>query len=784
MTKKKPKATTSTQTTNPSVGVAASSNTLKHSGRNLDPSPAPAFQKALNGQSRSRTVFTAPSTLLICRNKYDHSSINHSWRLADNKIRHTKNISSYSGPWLSLPPEVLDTYCHSNYYSPRPRPIDPAVFFDLVKIRRLIEDATSLAVRAANGTASSSLHTSLNAANGILNGSDAEILGIGSARGGGDAKLSRERKHRMREHATQKLAHAYRLDEIASSVAMMQSASALEDVAKHVLQRDEQNVDAIYVHHHHEKIPSMAVAEYTSLDPLTEVIRQIPTDPSALRTRAVTRTFMDDFEGVVRDCTEGLTVHRMFHAQPLTDQRDLILAKDAAKVGREPRSGARLEEKDHPSSLEPQLLFHRAGAYLTLACENIGRALYGSRGGGASQHNGTGTAASLEEEQNKARADSRKLVRTNAKRALRDYLAFLSHLDYTPGLSAEYTDAFLQRVGSGAPHGNGDDRLLGISSHMDAGLSEALVKYERQNQSPNMPQIPKPAIYQLKDLFAAVPPADVLPHPSEQDTTSEQGYPAFSLPDFSEAVTYHPLLTDVLHSVLLCHCLIQTSTKELRRHAYMTARVARICDGYSIFTAARSPARADWIEVLRRTNNWVGLASTWETLCTPAPAPGNQSPRHNTAEIRQTRIKREALIEALADERGLDEESFTANLKARELRAAREEEDVARKEYNRTKLIDATATDQNDTKDGISSSLPPRWAQVEGKEYPITTDRAEALVRWILEAPSPSSSDGASRPRKKAGPKGRLRKQNSTASSLREATETGLEQSVESLDLD
>ncbi len=156
---------------------------------------------------------------------------------------------------------MLDSLAYSNYYSPRPRPIDPALFFDLVKIRRLIDDATSLAVRAANGTTSASLYSSLHATNGMFNGTDAEILGIGSARGGGGhAKLSRERKHRMREHATQKLSHAYHLDEIASSVATMQSASALEDVAKHVLQRDEQNAEAQYVHFFHEKIPSMGVA--------------------------------------------------------------------------------------------------------------------------------------------------------------------------------------------------------------------------------------------------------------------------------------------------------------------------------------------------------------------------------------------------------------------------------------------------------------------------------------------------------------------------------------------
>lgn len=132
------------------------------------------------------------------------------------------DISSFHGPWLQLPPEVLESLAYSNYDSPRPRPIDPAVFFDLVKVRRLVEEATDLTVRAANGTTASSLSNSLGAGNGILGGGGAAALGLGIGGGGPNAKLSRERKHRMREQATQKLSRAYKLDEIAASVATMQ----------------------------------------------------------------------------------------------------------------------------------------------------------------------------------------------------------------------------------------------------------------------------------------------------------------------------------------------------------------------------------------------------------------------------------------------------------------------------------------------------------------------------------------------------------------------------------
>ena len=650
-------------------------------------------------------------------------------------------------------------------------------------------------MRAANGTTSASLNSSLSANNGILSGSDAEILGLGSSRGGGgNAKLSRERKHRMREHATQKLSHAYRLDEIAASVSTMQSASALEDVAKHVLQRNETDPDAQYVHFFHEKIPSRALAASTTLDALTSIIGQKPTEASTYRTRAVTRIFKDDFLGAIRDLSEGLVVFKLYHTEHQNEQKELILAKDGAKLAREYRGDVKVDEKDQPSSLEPQMLFHRGNTYLTLACEHIAPALKGQSkqtqkpdvaSNGVPEHYTT----PAERDEARARAESRKLVRTYAKRALRDYLSFLGHFDYTPGLSAEYTDAFLQKLSSannGQNNRSRAERLLDVDAHSHSGLSEALVKYERQqSQQTNgsLPQIPKPKIHKLNSLFAAVPPSDLPPYPQDPKLpSSKPPHPIFNLPDFSEAVTYHPLLTDVLHSILLCHCLIQTSAKEHLRHAYMAARVARVCDGYPIFLAARSPSRADWIEIIRRSGNFINVESTWEKLCAPAALPGqNKEQKQETPEQKKERIKRQSIEGALGDERVVDEESFRKSVRARELMAAREEEELQRKEYNRT----SSTSPQPKNGDGEKEETVKRWAQGDdGKEYPITTERAEAIVRWIRDAPPPSSSSGEGGKKKKTGAKGRVRKVASQAASLNgtEAS-TGLEQSVESLDL-
>ena len=672
------------------------------------------------------------------------------------------------------------------------------MFFDLVKIRRLVEDATNLAVRAANGTTSSSLSNSLNASNGLLSGGSAAALGLGLG-GGSNAKLSRERKHRMREHATQKLSHAYHLDEIAASVATMQSASALEEVAKFVLQRNENDPDAKYVHFFHEKIPSRALAECTSLEPLNQVISQRPTEGAPYRTRAVTRIFKDDFVGAARDLTEALGVCRMYNAQhrERNTQTELITAKDAATLAREYRADAKVDEKDQPSSLECQLLFHRAGTYLTLACDHIAPALYSASPTNElfltvpnSDEEQSPKLSPAEKEARHAAAEARKMVRTYAKRALRDYIAFLSHFDYTPGLPSEVTEAFLQMVNAAA---NGyskrsrGDRLLDLPGTSSKGSSTALVRRngnDENDMDETAPPIPPTRVHPLDALFAPVPPPDLPPYPVESTAlvstkdSYSQYHPMTNHPDISEAITYHPLLTDALHSLLLCHCLIQTSPKEHLRHAHMVARLARVCDGYPIFLAARSPARADWIEVIRRARNWLGLGASWENLCAPAPLPGQKGEKKpETPEERRERSKREAIREALADERVHDEESFRASVRAREMRAAREEEEEQRREYLRTKPVSTngagTGTASEDA--DCNGNAPKRWAQEDGKEYPISTERADVIARWIREASPPGGGEG----RKKSGKKAGLRKKVSDLSSVNE-----LEKSVESLNID
>ena len=679
------------------------------------------------------------------------------------------DISSFHGPWLQLPPEVLESLAFSNYDSPRPRPIDPAVFFDLVKVRRLVEEATDLAVRAANGTTSSALSTSLSAGNGILGGGGAAALGLGIGGGGPNAKLSRERKHRMREQATQKLSRAYQFDEIAASVATMQGASSLEEVAKLVLQRNAADTDARYVHFFHEKIPSRMLAQCTALEPLDQIIQDRPTEGALLRTRAVTRIFKDDYAGAARDLTEALSVCRYTMAQHRVGRGELELAN--ALGGPERKNGgardrkyeaARIEEADQPSSLESQLLFHRAGVYLTLACQNVNASLDGLKGAQETSAPQPDVPLTLADKgAHERRIEARKMVKTNAKRALRDYLGFLSHFDYTPGLPAEIAEEFFRKVNAAAgnyakPKGTPPpNRLLEMSgnSNLSNGhLSDAVIPHKGHSRRHRQPSssshyetpyhgFPLPKIHQVSSLFVSLPPDDLPPYPansqalvphkpiSTHKNTDDLANQFLVQSEQHEAVTYHPLVTDALHSLLLCHALIQTSPKEHLRHAHMVARLARVCDGYPIFLAARSPSRADWIEVVRRANNWIGLQQSWETLCAPAPLPGHASTakKEETEEQAKERRRQEAILEALADERVHDEASFQAAVAARERRA----EEQRREELGQ---------------DGIS---PKRWAQEDGKEYPISTERAEAIAKWVREAPITVAGAGKT----KRGPK-------------------------------
>ncbi|KAG5208285.1 Histidine kinase group protein [Trichophyton interdigitale] len=655
----------------PPGGASPASSTVSVSA-----SPSHQEQKPQGSSSVPKAIKPPPaepstSALIICRNKH--------WRY----------ISSFHGPWLQLPPEILESLAYSNYASPQPQPINPAVFFDLIKIRRLIEEATDLAVRAANGTISSPGNASYNSGYGLLGGNGGGPMGgsgVRGSRGDGTTKLSRERRHRMREHATQKLSKAYALDEIAASVATMQSASALEEVAKLVLQRNENDCDAKYVHFFHEKIPSRSLVQCTSLRPLDDIIAMRQLDGATYRTRAVAKMLKDDLLGAARDLTEGLAACRACGRQHEDTRKDIEVVTESSRRKMMPsRFSQKIDENDQPRGLEAQLLFHRAGVYLSISCQHIHEALTAYEKTKESQEPTIGDDDTQEVKENgrdpKDRQahrhwlEERKIVKSNARRALRDYLTFLSLIKYTPGPTP---------------------------SKLQDGTFVTLYK-----------------IYPVSDLFSSAPPADLPPYPEESDalTVSNQdnaGQQARGSDVCHEAVTYHPLLTDALHSVLICHSILQTPEKEFVRHAHMVARVARICDGYPIFLAPRSPSRSDWMEILHRTDNWLKIRP-WETLCAPAPLPGHEIYKKATADP--------ATPAAMQPEIPPEAAQKTPPAPTQEVMAH---------------------TSQ------MNSAVFKRWAQDDSKDFPFCNERAAAVSWWVQMAPV-SAGTPRSKGKKSAG---------------------------------
>ncbi|CAK4033997.1 Hypothetical predicted protein [Lecanosticta acicola] len=706
------------------------------------------------------------SSLIICRNKH--------WRY----------ISSFHGPWLQLPPEILDSLAHQNYTMPAPRLVDPAVFYDVVKIRKAVDEAAQDSVRASTGIS-----------NAGASNRNMDFFGVG---GGTGSQLSKERIFKIRQKAAKLLSKAFTLDEVAASVATMQATSTVEDVASHVLKREPHSTDAKYVHFFHEKIPSRAMEQYTPLDPLNEIITMLPFEHQAapLRTRALVQIFKHQWDGAALDLSMAIKIMDELRLQHKPNQRQLELAskmrdeQEAWQKGHKDwRSVPHLKEEEQPKSLEMQLYFNRGGVYLTIACQSVHAALDGLKEYQAAQEKGETNG--VDAKAHAARLDARKKVKTYAKRALKDYTTFLSNFDYTPGLPFEITNEIMRRVYDLA-NGHktqtplpkkrlieldGDSEEAANSSGEENGAS-ALEKYQKpkaeafERGEDGWPRFPSPKIHKASALFAEKPPSDLPPFPSRETEeamrNNETIHEAFGS---REAVTYHPLLTDALHSLLLAHALLQTSPTELLRHAHNAGRLARIADGYPIFQAARSPARADWIEVLRRANNWLGLSVPWQKLCAPAPLPDaaggwakesgsggaltkRREKKEETADQKRERIKQESIIDALSDDRVVDEESFQKAVRARERRAMEDEQGISGPLKDRD--MNGSGASGNSTPSSESNlPAPKRWAQDEnGKEYPISTDRAEAIARWIKESPLSMGGKKKKRPAGKRKPVG------------------------------
>ncbi|KAI0694897.1 hypothetical protein BC835DRAFT_1415191 [Cytidiella melzeri] len=607
-----------------------------------------------------------PSVLCISRNKH--------WRY----------ISSYHGPWLQLPVELLESLLvinldpatlssseprlpalpppspgngsngvmqrargfagladHSPPDSPHgafanlpsppplptpkpgkatPPPIDPGVFRSVTHIRRLIDEASELSVRASSGLSAAALG-SMRGGTGYSQNpwALAHSLGLGGygeSSNGRNVAMSAMRVHRLRVLAVQKLAAAYKADEIASSVMVMQGGSVFDDIAERVLKVDPNDLDARYVHFFHEKIPSRQLAESTSTSLLDSLIAAQPHRLEFFRTRGIVHCFRDEFAMAVKDFTYVLKESRAQRKTKMAHLTSGMPSEQRTKgkkrkgkpggtktFGQAPADGTSSPPNvdgstidgpdgeplllhpsvlpDAPDPIEPQCLFLRGAAYLQHAVYLIEQTILKLEGirkdstldgaelrlcyiengryGGVEIGNPEGPLGSKQGEKLNAyqqalgNEEFKEQIFSLVKKSLRDHERFLSHFDVLEGPPIDPVDDV-------DPSRKAEHAFL---------LSQSF-----RPGSHNPP--PEPLHYDMPATFT----------------------------------TYHPLLVESHFSILLCHVLLGDFPTLLPAF-YRTALLVEGLEGYPVFLPPRSMAQAEFVEILER------LAGGWRTGIQP-----------------------------------------------------------------------------------------------------------------------------------------------------------------------
>lgn len=449
--------------------------------------------------------------------------------------------------------------------------------------------------------------------------------------------LSNGMKNMKRRQAVAKLSQAYHVDEIATSVVTMQGSTPMDDLASQVLQREVGDLNASYVNFFHEKIPSREVDQYTDLAPLTSIIHHQPADASMYRTRALTRIFKHDLVGAAKDLSDALSIARKTrntHRPERVIPKAYLNSTGSLRMGE--CASQRMADEEHPSSIEPHLLFHRAGVYLKIACESIETTLAAwslqhelVERLGLNEETGLHITQEDVDKMKQGHLDRRKAVKSNARKALRDYVEYMSYLDYTPGISAAESASITEELST-----YDMIKLEETSSILSIGSNSS--------DDSNRPELVLPKVFKLNTLFAetALPNIPEFPSTSQElirklpegngenrQHMQQKQYQAEFEVYQKERVTFHPFLTEALHSFLLCHALVQTSTTELKRHATNAARIERLLSGWPLFNAARSTARADWDEVLKQTKDWIGIGQSWNDFARSS----KHAPSHDNA---------------------------------------------------------------------------------------------------------------------------------------------------------
>ncbi|KAJ3207799.1 hypothetical protein HDU67_007211 [Dinochytrium kinnereticum] len=476
-------------------------------------------------------------TILICRNK------------------HFPYIASYHGPWLSLPHELFQSLIDING-STKPHPIDATVFRNLFAIRKLVDEAAELAIRAVSSIQGSGFMGSHH------NQHHHHANGFG--------RVSHMRQNRLRELAVAKLAQAYRIDEIATSVLAMQSASALDDIASKVLKKNSRHIDALYVHFFHEKIPSRMLAESTTTAVLDEIIEGQPGVPAYYRTRAMIHGFREEYSLALKDFKTAISLVRRRQQHALKNT-----AEDAC--------------------CESQLVFLRGACYHQYALSLMERAIQGvNKKHGYSSNKGTASpgAKPSRNEIPFAAIDYNPEFCTDyiaaldkcssqvtqlARKSVRDYCSFLS--SYPEGLPSFVHPAGGEALASESPP------LIPVKAS-DTHIA-------------NVDTLPD----FVKNLPSRTALSTLMADGSVGHVDSKHGCCPGCLQDLPEnldkASTYHPLLVEAWFVIGINYLILGEWQTALQWHERIM-QMHTLIEGYPIFLPARSMGQADYLEVLRK----------------------------------------------------------------------------------------------------------------------------------------------------------------------------------------
>lgn len=286
-----------------------------------------------------------------------------------------------------------------NFNCPRPQLTHPSVYFDLVEIKKLVDEAAETALNGATGR-------------GPSHRSSVTVFG---------EPLSEARILKMQEQAIQKLSRAYKIDEIATAACIGEPSPSLKTVASEVLKVQPDNLDARYVHFFHETIDLSTLANSCAVEPLNYIITKSPRDPALWRTRAFAKAVKMDIVGAIEDITKALPMLGCQGSQHQAASGPSGPSQNTTAYG-----NSTLQEDGRPSGLASQLYFYRASYNVSLACQYLADSLPAD----SKRQENADHEPQLEEK--------RKHVKTYAKTAIRDFLMFFSFFTYSPKQYHQY----------------------------------------------------------------------------------------------------------------------------------------------------------------------------------------------------------------------------------------------------------------------------------------------------------------------------------------------------------